>query len=270
MISEKLIQIAENEPKVYEAGKADGVQEGLAEVEHLNDELEQILYGTDTGGKSFYDEFWDAFQLNGERRYYSSVFANSSTVWTPETFKPKYSIICEGDASRCFYAWENNSVNFDLGAYLKVHGITIDTSRATNVSNFFAYGYNFTGEFPIISCESAGANTVGLFRGCNKVSKIEKIIVTEQTSFEASFNTCWELVDIVFEGTIAKGDLNMSSCSKLSKASIYSVVNALSTTTSGLPVTLSKTAVTSAFGSTTSDEWKNLIATKSNWTIALA
>jgi hypothetical protein len=30
----------------------------LAEVEHLNDELEQILYGTDTGGKSWLDTIY--------------------------------------------------------------------------------------------------------------------------------------------------------------------------------------------------------------------
>ena len=63
MTAEKLIQIAENEPKVYEAGKAEGIEQGIeqgmADVAHLNDELEQILYGTDTGGKSWLDTIYE-------------------------------------------------------------------------------------------------------------------------------------------------------------------------------------------------------------------
>lgn len=63
----KLIQIAENEPKVYEAGKADGIEQGIeqgmANVAHLNDELEQILYGTDTGGKSWLDTIYEDVTL---------------------------------------------------------------------------------------------------------------------------------------------------------------------------------------------------------------
>lgn len=254
MTAEKLIQIAENEPKVYEAGKAEGIEQGK---------------------KSEYDEFWDAFQKNGERRDYQDAFSNSLNVWTQKNFKPKYSIICEGNNSNAFYAWEDKVNPFNLGAYLKSKGITLDTSKATVLTNFFAYGYGLVGEFPTISCESAGANTAGLFRSVN-VSTIEKIIVTEQTVYTSWFLHSGDyLVDVVFEGTIATGKLNMSACTKLSKASIYSVINALSTTTSGLTVTLSKDAVNVAFktGTTnngsTSDEWKNLIATKSNWTISL-
>lgn len=234
---------------------------------------EQRAY--EAGKKSEYDAFWDSFQKNGERRYYYYAFLNSGFGWSKKTFKPKYDIICEGSASQCFYAWENTEETINFGAVLKQQGVILDTSRATNVSNFFAYGKSFIGEFPTISCENAGANTNGLFRGC-KVSKIEKLIVTEQTSFDASFSGCYELVDIVFEGTIAKGNLNTSSCTKLSKASIISVISHLSDTTTGLTVTLSKTAVDDAFEEeggavgSVSSEWDALVATKPNWTIALA
>ena len=63
MTAEKLIQIAENEQKVYEAGKAEGIEQGMADVAHLNDELEQILYGTDTGGKSWLDTIYEDVTL---------------------------------------------------------------------------------------------------------------------------------------------------------------------------------------------------------------
>jgi hypothetical protein len=76
------------------------------------------------------------------------------------------------------------------------------------------------------------------------------------------------LKNVIFEGTIGC-DFNMSIAPILSKASITNIIEHLSTTTSGLSVTLSKAAVETAFGSTTSAEWTSLIATKSNWTISL-
>ena len=63
----KLVKIAENEPKIYEAGKAEGIEQGIeqgmADMAHLNDELEQILYGTDTGGKSWLDTIYEDVTL---------------------------------------------------------------------------------------------------------------------------------------------------------------------------------------------------------------
>lgn len=58
-ISEKLITIAENEVKVYEAGK-----------------------------KSEWDAFWDAYQNYGQRVQYPNAFY----VWDDICFKPKYPI----------------------------------------------------------------------------------------------------------------------------------------------------------------------------------
>jgi hypothetical protein len=65
---------------------------------------------------------------------------------------------------------------------------------------------------------------------------------------------------------IGQKNFNVHWSPKLSKASIESIINALSSTTSGLTVTISKTAKEAAF---TSAEWSALIATKSNWTISL-
>jgi hypothetical protein len=57
---------------------------------------------------------------------------------------------------------------------------------------------------------------------------------------------------------------------------LTNIVNALSTTTTGLFVTLRKDAVNKAFETSegamdgsTSDEWLALAATKANWTISL-
>ncbi len=70
-IADKLQTIAENESKVFEAGK-----------------------------KAEYNLFWDIFQLNGERRWYWGAFAGPG--WTDKTFKPKYPIIMQGTCGYCF------------------------------------------------------------------------------------------------------------------------------------------------------------------------
>ena len=64
--------------------------------------------------------------------------------------------------------------------------------------------------------------------------------------------------------------LNLQWSKKLTKTSIINVVNALGTVT-GKTLTLSTTAVANAFGSTTAQEWTNLITPKQNtgWTITL-
>ncbi len=239
-IAEKLVTVAENVPKVYEAGK-----------------------------KAEYDAFWDTFQQNGTRRRYSLAFTNSGRAWNSTNFKPKYDIICEGDASYCFYAWENLSAKVDVGGILKAQGVTLDTSKATSLNDFFAYGKSIVGELPVISLESAGANTREMFRGV-LATKIEKLIVTEQTNFSNMFLYCSNLAEIEFEGTIATGELNMSSCKNLSAASLKSIIDALSLTTTGLTVTLPTTAQTTYDAANGDGAWAQLVATKANWTVAYA
>lgn len=64
-ISEKLTTIAQNEQKVYDAGK-----------------------------KSQYDEFWDEYQQNGKRTDYRYAFAGEG--WNEKAYTPKYPITLSG------------------------------------------------------------------------------------------------------------------------------------------------------------------------------
>ena len=70
-------------------------------------------------------------------------------------------------------------------------------------------------------------------------------------------------------------DINFGTC-PLNKASIVSVINALSATTSSKTVTFKKTAINSAFGinidneSTYTTEWNTLRGSKSNWNFSFA
>lgn len=75
-IAEKLVTIAENEQKVYDAGK-----------------------------KAEYDAFWDVYQTNGTTANYAYKFAGSG--WTNKNFKPKYDF---GDMDTATYMFAGSGI----------------------------------------------------------------------------------------------------------------------------------------------------------------
>ena len=62
-VTEQIARAKTDLDRAYEAGKAEGIGQGAVDVAHLNDELEQILYGTDTGGKSWLDTIYEDVTL---------------------------------------------------------------------------------------------------------------------------------------------------------------------------------------------------------------
>ena len=234
-IAEKLTTVAENVPKVYEAGK-----------------------------KSEYDAFWDVYQNYGKRTQYNYAFGGVG--WDDRTFKPKYPI-----------KPINASYMFSQSNIKDWENVILDTSNMISCSFMFQ---TFDGStIPIINISkittSYGAQY--MFGTCNSLVTIEKLIVSESTTYHnAMFTGTKNLENITFEGVIGKGGLTMSDCSKLSKTSITSIINALSKDTNGLAITLSKTAVNTAFGIKVDDvttypegtEYYNLRHSKDNWTIS--
>ena len=164
--------------------------------------------------------------------------------------------------------FRETEIEGDFAALLESLGIELDTSNMTEAQYMFGPAAKIT-RIPAIDLRKATTSSYA-FHSCSKLVTIDKLIVSESTPFSNSFNYCSSLVDLTIEGTIGKNGLDLKSSTKLSKISIESVINALSTTTSGLSIILSRTAVISAFGDTNSDEWVTLIATKPNWTITLS
>ena len=241
----------------------EGYDKAFGEVEYLNTELATSLYGGDTGYRGYYDEFWDAYQDNGNRGNYE--FAFSGKGWTDSAFKPKYDITLNTTYSGT-HTFHNSEIT-DLCSLLDKQGVTINTSGSKSFGQF-AQNSKIT-KFPTIDFRKASDSTNYAFASTS-LKSIEKLMVSDLTIWGAqTFSNATNLENVIFEGEIAKSGLNLQWSNKLSKASITSIINCLSTTTSGLTVTLSKTAVESAFGSTTSAEWTSLIGTRSNWTISL-
>ena len=112
-------------------------------------------------------------------------------------------------------------------------------------------------------------------RRISKIETIEKLIVGEKNTFTKTFDNCAELINIVMEGTIASS-VSFPHSNKLSKNSIVSILNTLSSTVTGQTLTLNSEAVNTAFETSfgvadgsSSEEWTSLVASKTNWTITL-
>ena len=191
-------------------------------------ENEQAVYeaGKDTERKAF----WGAFQNYGNPRSYKQCFmlaGGDNMAWNAESFKPVY------------------------------------TFNATNAYQmFYTFGLS---EIPVPIDITAASSTDYMFDNSGALVTISELIVSESTVFTTTtFRWCGRLANLKITGTVGT-TLNLQY-SPLSKASIESVINALSDTVEGKTLTLKATAKTAAF---TDDEWAALIGTKPNWTISL-
>lgn len=248
-------------------GTVDGIK-SLCPVMTLSTDVDGVRltadYHKSWGKQAEHDAFWDSFQRNGTRTGYNYAFRN----WTFDMFKPKYDIKPQGN---CNWMWGYFNLNIsggcDIAQRLEDCGVTLDTSGVTE----FGEWMNYTGitHMPKISTVGASALSI-MFYSNSLLHTIDEFVLKDdgsQTMATDIFTNCNSLKNIKIVGKI--GASVKFAQSPLSKASIISVVNALWDGASGKTLTLKTSAVTNAFGSTDSDEWKNLIATKSNWTITL-
>lgn len=260
-VAEKLSAIGNNMARVYDTGHSEGYTKGYKDSEdniaYLNERLENTLYGTDTGGKSFYDAFWDDFQKRGTRDSYLWTFAK----FTDDIFYPKYDIKPTANATGMF----GGTYVTDLTKRLIDCGVVLDTSRASNLAESFGYAPYLT-RVPTVSAISTNGLS-NIFASDIALIEVEKLILKSDgsQSFNNAFWDCINLQNIVFEGVIGQA-INFQRSTKLTKASIESIITHLSDTASGKTLTLSLTAVNNAFAT---DEWNSLIKSKSNWTISL-
>ena len=231
-------ELANKIDEVYESGKASG------------------------GGDSYYDAFWDAYQQNGERVNYRTAFADN--CWNDNNLIPKYDIV-PTFATDMFRRG---------GATHYPDKINIDFSKCTEFGSCF--NSCVFREIGIVDMRSAGNNLHYAIYNCGNLTKIEKVILKEnQVVATSTFADNPKLESITFEGVIV-GVINFGRSSKLSKSSIQNMFSCLSNTATEQTLTLSKTAVNNAFETSsgladgsTSQEWLNLVATKTNWTISL-
>ena len=229
-IAEKLAKIAENEQAVFEAGK-----------------------------KSEYDTFWDVYQENGNMTYYAYAFAGVG--WTQSVFKPKYNIEPVTPTSMF-----SSSRIVDIRP--QTIGVDVDFSKCTS---FYYLCSNSTIKYiGVVDCSSAQSASLSyIFSSAKELVSVEKVIMPEMDSAgfaDKSFENAVKLEHICIEGVIHRST-SLRWSPLLSKASMESMINALSDTAEGQTITFSQAAKNNAF---TDSEWAELIGTKPNWTFSLA
>ena len=193
-IAEKLTTIAENEPKVFEAGK-----------------------------KAEYDEFWDAFQNNGNRTDYYAGFRG----WNGVSFKPKYNIK-PATAYMLLAYFDDGKASadrIDLVEHLEELGVTLDFSNTTNFQ--YAFWTCRINRIGIIDTRKASAlnQTFDIYSG----HTIDKLILKADGSqtFSNTFRSASVLKNLTIEGVIGKNGFNVSWSTALTHDSLMSIINAL-------------------------------------------
>lgn len=190
-ISEKLTKIAEDMPKVFDAGK----------------DAERSA-------------FWDDFQDFGNRVLYNNAFQNS---WTDAIFQPKYNII----PTNAGYMFAGTRIA-NLKKCIEDNGIEFDLSKATSVDRLFSDAQNLT-RIPKISTVSA-PHLQNFVYNCKNLISIEEVVLKEdgsQTFNDNSFKNCEVLFDIRFSGIIGN-NINFEWSKKLSAESYESIIKHLS------------------------------------------
>ena len=224
-IAEKLQTVAENQQKVYAAGKQEE-----------------------------YDHFWDALQNFGNKKNYAYAFIGMG--WTDETFKPKYNIV----PTTMGYMFTQCGI-VDLVDCLERCGVVLDTSQCTSFGWMLSDGCQIK-HFPLIDL-SASASFQDGFRYAGKLESGSFVNVKPTHTWSNAFANCSSLVDITFSGTIGK-TISFAQSSKLSTASIQSIIDALADLTG-------ETAQTLTFhkdvGAKLTQAQKDTISAK-NWTLA--
>jgi hypothetical protein len=191
--TEKLQTIAENEQKVYEAGK-----------------------------EAEYERFWETYLAN----IYDGMYAFSGWGWRDETFNPP-----RGTVFRPTYAHSmfSHTKITDFVKLCDEKGIIIDFSKsATMTQTFYTPNNGQILRIGVVDTTSS-ASLAQTFRGQGKLHTIVLLKLKEDGSqgFNTTFTGCKALVHLEIEGTIGQNGFDVSASSLLDYESLTSIKIAL-------------------------------------------
>lgn len=241
--AEKLIKIAENEQKVYDAGVEAGKAQG--------------------GGDGWYDTFWDTFQQNGNRFNYNNAFssgnANPTSVgWTNVNFKPKYSMVNIGGYSLFDYS----GIEGSLTEILNILGITL------TFSGYQSSGFQNTQFTEIDYINNNMSTMANVFKNSTKLKTLRISTVKETSTFQNAFEGCTALENLTIEGTIGKTGFDVHWSVLLTAESYHSIITHCSKTATFTIVLPPETTVRSVYDEKYGEgAWSAITAEYSNVTI---
>ncbi len=223
------------------------------------------------GKKDEYDKFWDNFQDYGNRKYYSNAFTSivsTENFWNEEIFNPKYDIILAESINASDNMFLYTPIK-DLEGILLRNGIKFDTSQTARLNGCF--DRSRIEKVPSLDVSNC-TTIIRVFYNATKLIKAGFLNVPEECTFNNVFTDCRALVDLEITGTIGQSGLNVSSCTKLTVASLLSILTALSkdsSIASGKSITFSTVHKDIIEGDADCLEQLNL-AVSAGWTIAYA
>lgn len=228
-------------PKVYEKGYSDGQSQDSSD--------------------SYYDTFWDSFQDYGNRKDYRCAFAGVG--WTDIIFKPKFDMY----PTSAVEMFQNAKIT-NLKKILEDAKLELSFSNCTTLQ----YAFQNSQITHIRVIDARKCSNLNYFMPDAKFVYIEKLILkedgTQTFTSNYSFSSCDELEHMIVEGVIGKNGFDLHWSTKLDADSLGSIINCLSTSTTGLTVTLPTTAKTNYDAVRGDGAWETLVSKKSNWTIA--
>ncbi len=131
------------------------------------------------GKQAEYDRFWDEFQENGNRRFYSYAF--SGYGWTNENFKPKYPIVTDVNPNRTntMFQYSYNITEIMIPLYFYD---TTSNSTFVNNRNLVKIGDDTGGGLWVTRNRTFASN----FSGCNALTEIRFIDYNENGEYVPS------------------------------------------------------------------------------------
>lgn len=239
-------------------------------IQSHNAELYEAIDIANSLPDNGYDAFWDAYQ---DPKYIDCDSRFAGRGWNDLTFYPKYDIPNQPAWQTSFATLFKNCGITDLAKRMQECGVKFIWDKVSRADNTFNWATELT-RVPEIDLSNI-ENCYGIFSTATSLVTIEKLKVSTKTNLNVAFYQCTALENIVVEGELAYFRTDFSQSTKLSKASIISIIEALSKRVSGdYTLTLSLAAVDEAFRDgkdegSWSTEWNNLTTSKENWTINL-
>lgn len=252
--------------------------------------------GYKTGETAEYNSFWDNAFQNGKREYFAYAFGS---IFNDDNFKPNRKIIPKSTVACATCEYYNNGACSKYGtaaAQLNkaaAQGM-FQGSRMTNLDSELI-DWVCVPEMVSVFSSSAIREIIGInaknctimidaFKWC-KARKIEFKNYSKVKNWSNAFYRCTSLEDVSFaENCDDSGNrtefiianIDFGDCTKLNKASITSVMNALSGNVYNRTVTLSLEAVNKAFESaagandgSTTYSWLKVSRNNPYWKVAL-
>ena len=236
-IADSLNTIAENVPKVYEAGK-----------------------------KAKYDEFWDKYQDYGNRTAYGYAFGGRGWGWAlAEFLPPKWDI--ELDSGKT----TNHSIfnMFNGGADTRYDMTEIckklDCSNALNLNGMFKDANVENINIDISNCTVA-SDMFNMGLGGGNIDKVTLKVSEKLQTVTNMFLNCKSIETLIFtEDSVIAVALNLSACGKLTHESLLSIINALKDYSG---TTTTKTITFHATAKAKLTDAEKAIATQKGWNLA--